>query len=54
MRRFVFHALGIAGAFLASLAVYQAAFGSSAHLVASAAETVTGVGAMWFALAVLG
>lgn len=53
MKRLVFHALGITGAFLAGLAVYQA-FGGAPNLAVSAAETVTGLGAMWFALAALG
>jgi hypothetical protein len=52
MRRFAFHAFGIAGASLATFAVWQW-LGGEANLALSAAETVTGIGAMWFALSVL-
>ena len=52
MRHLVFHALGIAGACRASFAIVQW-FGGAASPVVTAAETATGVGAMWFALAVL-
>lgn len=53
MRHLVFHGLGIAGACLASFAIVQW-FGGTSTLSMAAAETATGVGAMWFALAVLG
>jgi hypothetical protein len=53
MKRFVLHGLGITGAFLASLALYQV-YGGSPNLATAAAETVTGVGAIWVALAALG
>jgi hypothetical protein len=52
MRHLMFHALGIAGAFLAGFAILQW-YGGASTLSMSAAETATGVGAMWFALAVL-
>jgi hypothetical protein len=52
MRRVVFHGLGIAGASLATFAIWQWV-GGDATLALAAAETVTGVGAMWFALALL-
>lgn len=52
MRHLVFHALGIAGAFLASFAIMQW-YGGGTSFATTAAETATGVGAMWFALAVL-
>lgn len=52
MRYLFFHALGIAGAFLASFAIMQW-FGGASSLSMTVAETATGVGAMWFALAVL-